>query len=151
MFPAGTRQPLSARVGQRPGARETWAGSREPAAQECFIQAFSRHIYAMQMCELAPSQLCFTCFLGCQNHLTVPAHLGSSSATHSSLLLQLSCFQLIYSACQGSWEFLPIMGCRAAIPSAAMLMWTLLRSAFTATQNRLAESLKISQSNQRWF
>lgn len=135
--------------------RCTWdterAGSRETAAPECFIQAFSGHVYAVQMCELAPSWLCSTCFLGCQNHLTVPADFVSSSATHSSLLLQLSCFQLIYSACQESWEFLPIMVCRAAIPSAATLLWTLLRSAFTATHNRLAESLKISQSNQRWF
>lgn len=151
MFPAGTRRSLSANAGQRPGARETRAGSRETAAQECFMQAFSGHVYTVQMCELAPSRLCSTCFLGCQNHLTVPADFVSSSATHSSLLLQLSCFQLIYSACQGSWEFLPIMVCRAAIPSAATPVWTLLRSAFTATQNRLAESLKISQSNQRWF
>lgn len=52
---------------------------------------------------------------------------------------------------QGSWEFLPIVVCRAAIPSAAPLVWTRLCGAFTATQNRMAESLKISQSNQRWF
>lgn len=41
------------------------AGSREAAARECSTQAFSRHIYAMQTREQAPSWLCFTCSLGC--------------------------------------------------------------------------------------
>lgn len=40
MFPAGTRQSLSASTGQWPGVCETQAGSREAAAQECFIQAY---------------------------------------------------------------------------------------------------------------
>lgn len=77
---------------------------------------FKPHIYSVQMCELAPSWLCFTCFLGCQNHLTVLADVVSS------LILQPGCSQLISSACQGSWEFLPIMVRRAAIPSAATLV-----------------------------
>lgn len=59
----------------------------------------------MQMCEPAPSWLCFTCFLGCQNHLTVLADLVSSSATHSSLLLQPGCSQLVYSACRDPGNF----------------------------------------------
>lgn len=62
MFPAGTRQSLSANTSHRPGVDETGAGRREAAAQECFIQAFS--ISAVQMSEPALSWLCFTCFLG---------------------------------------------------------------------------------------